>query len=219
MKKHVFILLLVASLISCGGKSASNGTSKPSFPKNSPQQLNEQTISAVLKDMKTYTDAVQKLDQSVLKGLDRDYEGVIFHTEQKPLFLNVYPDAAGGRVIFLMMPKDPATGSNYLLTFGKELPVVNDKTIELQIRTRDPEQPLTCAMKVTDPAAYMSEYQSHDVIASYELTKKYLRSGTYDFDALTVPSYRQHGYAFITFDFHKAEVMDKTANLTATCTD
>jgi|GEM_PF-3508401 len=218
MKKLSFVLLLAASVISCDGQNAQKGYSKPSFPKDSIQQLNEQTVSAILKDMKVYLEAVQRLDDRVLKALDNDYQGVIFQTEQKPLFLNAYPDVASGLIIFLMTSKDPATGSNYLLTFSKELPVVNDKTVELQVRTRDPEKPFTCAMTVPDANAYMSEYQSHEMVARYGLTKRFLQSGTYDFDALTVPSYRQHGYAFITFDFHEAEVVDKTANLTANCT-
>ena len=218
MKKLLFLnLLLVGSLISCGGQNAQQ-TQKSSFPKNSRQQLNYQNASTILKDMKKYTLAVQKLDQGTLRTLDAEYQNVVFDLDSKPLFINVYPDKPGGHVIFLLMPKDPVTGSNYLLTFDKQLPVIDDKNVELQIRTKDPEKPLNCTMTVSDPTAYMNEYQSHDISARYELTKRFLQSGTYDFDALTVPSYRARGYAFITFDLKKAEVVDKTANLTANCT-
>lgn len=176
------------------------------------------TAGTILKDMKSYTVAVQKLDQATLRKLDDEYQTVVFEFEHKPLFINVYPDSGKGNVIFLLMPKDPATGSNYLLTFDQQLPVIDDKNVELQIRTKDPEKPLTCTAKISDPAAYMNQYQAHDVVARYEFTKRFLQSGTYDFDALTVPSYRTRGYAFITFDLIKAEVVDKTANLTSLCT-
>jgi len=212
------IFAVLCFVISCGGQQNQNGSLKPSFPKNSKQQLSEQTFSLILQDMKLYSDAVRKLDHQVLKSLDENYSTVTFQTEQKPLFLNVYPDKVGSQIIFLMMPKDPATGSNYLFQFQKELPVINDKTVELQIRTKDPEKPLTCMMKVPAPAAYMADFQTHDVIAHYDLIKHFLQSGTYDFDALNMPSYRQRGYAFVTFDYQNAQVVDKTANLTANCT-
>jgi hypothetical protein len=219
MKKLMSVnLIFAAFLISCGGQNAQQQPPKSSFPKNSAQQLNFQNASTVLKDMKSYTEAVQKLDQSTLKTLDDGYQGVVFELEPKPPFINVYPDKAGGHVIFLLMSKDPTTGSNYLLTFDRQLPVINDKNVEVQIRTKDPENPLNCTMTVSDPTAYMNEYQSHDIKARYELTKRFLQSGTYDFDALTVTSYRARGYAFITFDLKRAEVVDKTANLTAVCT-
>ena len=167
--------------------------------------------------MKLYTDAVRRLDNSVLKALDDNYSTVTFETDQKPLFLNVYPDKAGSQIVFLMMPKDPTTGSNYLFQFPKNLPVINDENVELQIRTKDPEKPLTCVMKVPDPDAFMADFQQHQVVAHYELNKHFLQSGTYDFDALNMTSYRERGYAFVTFDYLKAQVIDKTANLTADC--
>lgn len=192
----------------------------PSFPKNTPQDLNYETVSRILNDMKTYTETVKKLDHATSQKLDQNYQGVTFKTQQKPLFLNVYPDPAGGRVIFLLVPKEPSTGSSYLLTFDRKLPVIDSETVELQVRTRDPEKPLTCSLQVADLAAYMTEYPSHQIVVEYQFTKKFLQSGTYDFDALTVPGYRQRGYVFITFDLAKAEVKDLTANLlTAKCVD
>ena len=210
-------VLCVAILISCGGNQNQGGGLKPTFPKNSKQSLDEKTFSLILQDMKRYNDAVRQLDNTVLRSLDDNYSTVTFETDQKPLFLNVYPDTAGNQIVFLMTPKDPETGSNYLFQFQKALPVINDKTVELQIRTKDPEKPLTCVMKVPDSAAYMSDLPSHHVAAHYELNKHFLQSGTYDFDALNMPSYRQRGYAFVTFDFAKAQVVDQTANLKADC--
>jgi hypothetical protein len=208
------VLSFAAFFVSCGKPSSAF---KASFPKNSKQQLDEKTFSLILQDMKRYTEAVRELDHSVLKTLDDQYSTVTFETEQKPLFLNVYSDKPSGQIVFLMMPKDPETGSNYLFQFPKNLPVINGKTVELQIRTQDAEKPLTCMMKVPDPAAYMPDFKSHEVTAQYELKKHFLQSGTYDFDALNMPSYRQRGYPFVTFDYQKAQVIDKTANLTADC--
>jgi hypothetical protein len=216
MKKLWIASAIGLFLISCGGQQ---GTEiKPSFAKNSKQQLNEHTFSVLLLDMKIYTEAVRKLDNSVLKALEDSYSTVTFQTDQKPLFLNVYPDKAGNEIVFLMMPKDPTTGADYVFQFEKPLPVIDEKIIEIQIRTRDPEKPLTCLMKVADTAAFMNDFPTHDVIAHYDLIKHFLQSGTYDFDALNMPSYRQHGNAFITFDYKDAQVVDKTANLIAHCT-
>jgi len=219
--KHGYLFLLISLLFlySCGGQKGKEETSVPALAKNSVNALSFEMVSRIILDMKRYTVAVKKLDHSTSKKLDDDYQGVRFKTEQPPLFLNVYPDAAGGRIIFLLVQKDPTTGANYLLTFDKKLPVIDSETVELQVRTKDPEKPLTCSLKVEDTAAYMTAYPAHKFIVEYEFTKKFLQSGTYDFDALTVPSYRQRGYAFITFDLAKASVKDTTANLTADCVD
>ena len=214
------VIGLLIILFACGGeKNQKDAAAKPGFDTKTPQNLNYETVTRILQDMSAYTTAVKKLDNAGLQKLDKSYQGVKFTTEQKPLFLNVYPDQAGGRIIFLMVPKEPSTGSNYLVTFDRKLPVIDSETVELQVRTKDPEKPLTCSLPVTDTAAYMTEYPSHQMIARYFFTKKFLQSGTYDFDALTVPSYRTRGYAFIVFDFAKAEVVDQTANLTASCVD
>ena len=217
---HRFVtlgLLCAVCLSGCGEKGKDQDATK-AFNKGSAQSLSYETVSTILQNMKQYSQAVKKLDQPTINGIDENYKGVRFTTQQKPLFLNVYPDPAGGRIIFLLVQKDPNTGSNYLLTFDRKLPVIDSETVELQIRTRDPEKPLTCSMPVKDTAAYMTEYPGHDIVAEYQFTKQFLQSGTYDFDALTIPSYRQRGYAFITFDLRQAEVKDQTANLTATCT-
>jgi hypothetical protein len=217
----VYVGLLSCLLFGCGGQKGDDKEppSGPAFAAKTPQNLNYETVSHILQDMSAYTTAVKKLDNAALQKLDKSYQGVTLTTEQKPLFLNVYPDQGGGRVIFLLVPKEPSTGSNYLLTFDRKLPVIDSETVELQVRTRDPEKPLTCSVQVADTAAYMTEYPSHQFVARYFFTKKFLQSGTYDFDALTVPSYRTRGYPFIVFDYAKAEVVDQTANLTASCVD
>ncbi len=215
------VALLAALLFACGGQKESEKQppAGPALATKTAQALTYELVSRILKDMSSYTTAVKKLDNASLQKLDKSYQGVTFTTEQKPLFLNVYPDQAGGRIIFLLVPKEPTTGSNYLLTFDRKLPVIDSETVELQIRTKDPEKPFTCSLQVADTAAYMTEYPSHQFVVRYNFTKKFLQSGTYDFDALTVPSYRTRGYPFIVFDFGKAEVVDQTANLTASCVD
>ncbi|MCI0607102.1 hypothetical protein L0156_29295 [bacterium] len=215
------VVLLSALFIACGGQKENQEQppANPSFTSTTPQPVTYETVAHILQDMSTYAAAVKKLDNAALQKLDKSYQGVIFTTEQKTLFVNVYPDQAGGRVIFLLVPKEPSTGSNYLLTFDRKLPVIDSETVELQVRTRDPEKPLTCSLQVADTAAYMTEYPSHQLVARYYFTKKFLQSGTYDFDALTVPSYRPRGYHFIVFDFVKAEVVDQTSSLTAPCVD
>jgi hypothetical protein len=215
----MFCCALILFLFACGGQKEDEKqpAASPGFATKTPQELHYETIARILQDMSAYTAAVKKLDNATLQKLDKNYEGVTFTTEQKPLFLNVYPDQGGGRIIFLLVPKEPSTGSNYLITFDRKLPVINAETIELQVRTKDPEKPLNCTLTVADTAAYMTEYPSHQMVARYTFSKKFLQSGTYDFDALTVPSYRTRGYPFIVFDFVKAEVVDQTGNLTAPC--
>lgn len=213
------LFVLSLTLPFCDSKKDAGKETATTFPEGSTQNLTYENVSKILQDMHRYNAAVQKLDNSTLQQLDRNYQSVTFRTDQKTLFLNVYPDPAGGRIIFLLVPKEPSTGANYLLTFDKKLPVIDSETVELQVRTKDPEKPLTCTLAVPDTAAYMTEYPSHEFVAQYHFKKRFLQSGTYDFDALTVPSYRSRGYAFITFDLLKAEVKDQTANLTATCAE
>jgi hypothetical protein len=212
---------LLYVLFACSGQKENEKQPATSsgFATKTPQNLTYETVSRILQDMSAYTSAIKKLNNAALQKLDKSYQGVTFTTEQKPLFLNVYPDQSGGRIIFLLVPKDPSTGANYLLTFDRKLPVIDSETLEVQVRTKDPEKPLTCSLTVADTAAFMTEYPSHQMIARYTFTKKFLQSGTYDFDALTVPSYRTRGYPFIVFDLVKAEVVDQTANLTASCVD
>ena len=214
------LILIAVCLVSCGDKKDQGSkASTPAFPKNAPQALGYENVSRILQDMKHYSEAVKKLDQPTVQTVDQNYQGVVFQTRHKPLFLNVYPDPAGGRVIFLLMPKDPTTGSNYLLTFDKKLPVIDNDTVELQIRTKDPEKPLTCTLEVADAAAYMTEYPTHDIQVEHTVRKRFLQSGSYDFDALTVPGYRTRGYMYITFDLMNSEVKDLTSNLTAKCVE
>ncbi|HET6267557.1 MAG TPA: hypothetical protein VFG11_07555, partial [Acidobacteriota bacterium] len=71
--------------------------------------------------MDHFTDAVKTLDQKTLQQIDNTYQGVKFRLKETPLFLNVYPDNANGRVVFLLSPKDPMTGTNYQISFQKNL--------------------------------------------------------------------------------------------------
>jgi hypothetical protein len=209
--RNVLFVVMLVGLSACKGQDpAKNAEKEVAFPQSSTQELTYDTASRILQDMSLYNTAVKKLDNASLQRLDKNYQTITFRADQKALFLNVYPDPAGGRVIFLLVPKEPTT-------FDRKLPVIDSDTVELQIRTRDPEQPLNCTLKVADAAAYMTQYPSHTFEAQYHLKKRFLQSGTYDFDALTIPSYRARGHAFITFDLVKAEVKDETANLIATC--
>ncbi|HSE39185.1 MAG TPA: hypothetical protein VLH08_00345, partial [Acidobacteriota bacterium] len=132
-------------------------------------------------------------------------------------FVNVYPDVDNKRVVLLIAPKDPATGASYLLKFDKKLPVVNMDTIEVTIRLPDPEEPLTCWMSMSDPSKYVAEVQSHLFTVRYKLYKKFLQSGTFDFDALTLPTYRVRGVPFIVFDLDETELTDTTAKISCKC--
>jgi len=215
MKVLAVILLL---FISFGCKKENRAEELgPPFARNTSHDLNYETVSVILKDMAAYSKSVKALDQKRLTEVDKRYQNVLFKTEQKPLFLNVYADPAGSQVVFLLMPKDPDTGSNYLVRYEKNLPVINGDIIELQIRSSQPENPFNCLMKVTDPAAYVADYKSHDLLVRYTFRKQFLQSGTYDFDALVIPSYRQRGYPFIVFDSVKVELIDRTINLTCLC--
>src|SRR5262249_39819583 len=151
-----------------------------------------------------------------LQQIDNTYQGVKFRLKETPLFLNVYPDNANGRVVFLLSPKDPMTGTNYQISFQKNLPVIDANTVELQFRMTNPEAPLTCMLKTADPEQYIKERQDHTYEVTYLLAKRFVQSGTYDFDALRVTSYRHNGLPFLVFDLQSTEVKDVTTSQTFT---
>ena len=204
-------------LVACGPSAPQISEPSRTFPKGKPVDLNYENVSLILEDMERFTKALKPLNLEAARKINDRYTGVQFQTLQKPLFINVYPDTENKRMVFLVFPKDPATGSSYLLHFDKKLPVVNSDTIEIQIRTRNPEEPLTCLMDHPDAVTYMQEVQSHLFTARYVLYKRFLQSGTFDFDALTITSYRQRGYPFIVFELLKAELTDTTSKLTCEC--
>lgn len=171
----------------------------------------------LLEDMERFVKSLKPLDLEAAKGIDSRNSGVLYKLDQAPLFLNVYPDPANSRVVFLVSPKDPKTGANALLTFDKKLPVINESTVEIQIRTQNPDEPLTCLLNQPDPAAYVEDIRSHMFSMRYTLTKRFLQSGTFDFDALHLATYRQRGYPFIVFELVKAELNDTTAKLSCEC--
>jgi hypothetical protein len=219
-----FLKIVVVSLISflpltgCNSQNQNQPEEKiRPFPKNIPLALDAQIVSTVLKDMERFVKALRPMDSVRLKQLDDRYKDVRFLTQQKPLFTNVYPEPSGKRVIFLLVPKDPETGTTYLLHFDQELPVVKSKVLELQLRKINPEDPLTCYLSPPDPNAYIQDVRSHLFSVRYILYKKFLQAGSFDFDALSIPTYRTRGYPFIVFDIVKGELIDTTAKLTCEC--
>lgn len=214
-KFWILILLPFLFLTSCEKENASEQKVEPAFPAGQPQLLDFDSISILLQDMQTYAASVKRLDQKELRRIDSRYQGVQFVTEQPPLILNSEPDV--GKVRFVIPLKDHRSGTNYLLTFGKPFPVVNNETVELRIRTPDPQQLVQCTMEVEDAGAYMNEFRAHDLFVHLLLTKKFLQSGTYDFDALSIESYRTSGYPFIVFDLVEAKLFDRDANITGNC--
>jgi hypothetical protein len=201
----------------CKKEESKSNVPEKAFPKGTPQELNYDNISLLIQDMHQFSKALRPLNHEKLKSIDERYKGVFFDHKAKPLFINVYPDIDNKRVVFLISPKDPATGSNYVLKFDKNLPVVKSNTLEVIVRLPDPEEPLTCWMPMNDPGKYVSEVQSHLFTVRYKLFKKFLQSGTFDFDALTIPTYRTRGMPFIVFDLDEAELTDTTAKISCMC--
>lgn len=219
MKPFLLCIVPAALLLSaaCGPGKPSVTEPSRTLPKGVPQELNYDNVSLLLEDMDRFVKALKPLNLEAAQRVDARFNGVTFQTVQPPLFVNVYPDPANKRVVFLIFPKDPKTGSTYLLHFDKKLPVVNEDTIEVQIRTRNPEEPLTCLLDQPDPQAYVDQVRTHLFSVRYLLFKRFLQSGTFDFDGLSIPTYRQRGYPFIVFDLGKAELNDNTAKLTCEC--
>ena len=219
MKKACIVVLVVLLhfIMSCGKEPSKSSSFGKALPKSTPQDLNYENVSILLNDMKIYSEAVRALDQKMLQTANDRYVDVYFQLEQDPLVFTTSADAAHGQAIFILAPKDTQTGSNILLKFDKKLPVVDSDTLELDIKTKNENETFTCALAVADPEAYLNEFRTHDLSVRMTLYKKFLQSGTFDFDALTVTSYRLHGYPFVVFDLVKAELTDKTANLNTPC--
>jgi hypothetical protein len=187
------------------------------FPKNIPQPLNYQNLSILIEDMKRFSQAVKAINHSKVQEIDDRYQDVYFETEQEPLLLNLYPDPANGRVLHVLMPKDPKTGSDYVVRFDQKLPVIDSNTVIFELHTASPDAPLTCPMQLTDISEYMKEYRDHKFRVRYKFFKRFSQSGTYDFDALTFPAYRSKGLPFIVFDIVSAQLTDQTVNVTFDC--
>jgi hypothetical protein len=216
MKNLVIILfILIYSFYGCQKGTEPRLSFGKEFPKSTPQSLSYENIAILLNDMQIFSGALKKLDEDILKKANDRYVDVYFETEQPPLVMNVTPVAGG--VTFLILVKDPDTGSNYMLKYDRKLPVIDSDSLELQIRKKDEKAPVSCLMPVPDPAAYLNEYKSHEMKVKFTLYKKFLQSGTYDFDALKYPGYRTRGYAFIVFDLVKADLADKTTGQTCSC--
>jgi len=217
MKQSLILFLLCCCLISCGQEKPKVQLSGKTFPKGTPQELNYENLAALLDDMKAFAASVKSLDQKMIQTINERYTGVLFQTTQAPLLLNVYPDPTNKAIIFLLHPKDPRTGGNYLLKFDKNFAAAGASVIELQIRTKDEQLPLNCILPVPDAGAYMQEYRSHSFEAKYTFRKQFVQSGTYDFDALAYPAYRTSGNPFVVFDLTKTELTDTSAHLTCEC--
>lgn len=213
----ITLFLLIIIISGCEGQNGKpEGTVKSGTP-GPPRNLDYSTVSAMATDMKAFATAIQSREEKTLQEVNDRYAGTLFQLELKPLLYNVYPATTGNQVVFVIYPKDPKTGSDYHLQFDKKIPAADSDTIEIQIRDKDPNVPLHCEMTLPDPKSYVKEYETHDIVGRYTLSKQFLQSGTYDFDALLYPSYRIHGYPFIVMDLVKAELIDRTVNATTAC--
>jgi hypothetical protein len=210
-------LLILAAAAGCRTDKTETEPEVKSFPQGVPQKLTYENVSILVQDMQSFSKALKPLNVQTANKIDERYTGVFFEMEQKPLFLNVYPDPENKRVVFLIAPKDPSTGASPLLRFDKNLPIVNTSTVEIQIRTQSPEEPLTCLLSVNDPDAYIADVQNRLFTVRYKLYKRFLQSGTFDFDALTIPTYRQRGYPFIVFDLADSELVEATTKQSIPC--
>lgn len=219
MKKACALVIVILTLfiVSCEKEPSKSSSFGKALPKSNPQDLNYENVSILLNDMKIYSDAVRALDQDTLRTANDRYVDVYFQLDGAPLVFTTSSDAAHGQAILILAPKDPQTGSNILLKFDKKLPVVDSDTLELDIKTKNENETFTCAFSAADPAGYLNEFRTHDLSVRMTLYKKFLQSGTFDFDALTVTSYRLHGYPFVVFDLVKVELTDKTASLSTQC--
>jgi hypothetical protein len=216
-KKLLLVSLAVLVLFACKPAEKKKEESRKPWPTGAPLGLTYENVSVILQDMEAFTGAVQKLDGPRTREIDDRYRQVLFGVEAEPLFINVYPDPPYSRIVFLIMPKDVQTGTDFSYNYPKLLPVVRTRKIEIKIRTSHPEEPLVCLMKVPDTAAYMDEQDSHKYVVRFYLRKRFIQSGTFDFDALTIPSYRPRGVPFIAFDLDQAQLTDLTTNKSCDC--
>lgn len=222
MLRAIFKIIFLGSIlalicIGCKKQNAQDELPAKSFPKGTPQKLTYENTSMLIEDMQRFHKALRPLDANKAKAIDERYKGVFFELETKPLFVNVYSDPPNKRVVFLIAPKDAATGENYLAKFDKNLPVVNMNTAEIQLRLKDNEAPLTCLLRLKNPDEYVNDVQGHLFTVKFKLYKKFMQSGSFDFDALTITSYRKHAYPFIVFDVDEAQLTDTTAKQSCKC--
>jgi hypothetical protein len=217
--KVIFLGSIVALIcIGCKKQTSQDDLPAKSFPKGTPQKFTYENMSMLIEDMQRFHKALRPLDANRAKQIDARYKGVFFEIEAKPLFVNVYSDPQNKRVVFLIAPKNAATGENYVLKFDKNLPVVNMNLAEIQLRLKDNEAPLTCLLPQENSDQYVQDVQGHLFTVKYKLYKKFMQSGSFDFDALTITSYRKHAYPFIVFDVDEAELSDTTAKQSCKCT-
>ncbi len=128
-RSSLLALILLSTVFFVGGcktdiKKESASVSK-GFPKNVPQPLTYQNVSTLIEDMKEFSQAVKAVNKKEVQAIDDRYQDVSFETEQQPLLLNLYPDPANGKVIHVVVPKDPQNGSEYVLRFDQKLPVID----------------------------------------------------------------------------------------------
>jgi hypothetical protein len=222
MLRGIFKIIFLGSIlalicIGCKKQTAEDELPAKSFPKGVPQKLTFENTSMLIEDMQRFHKTLRPLDANRAKAIDERYKGVFFELDAKPLFVNVYADPPNKRVVFLIAPKDPATGENHVEKYDKNLPVVNMNLAEIQLRLKDNEAPLTCLLPQENPDEYVQNIQGHLFTVKYKLYKKFMHSGSFDFDALTIKSYRKHTYPFIVFDVDEAELTDTTAKQSCKC--
>lgn len=223
MQKIIIVIvaccaILVVLLSGCR-KAEQQETKLKSFPPNVPQGLTYENIAVILQDMQRYQEAVKKLDSKRIQAIEDRYRRTLFGIQETPLLTYVYPDPPYSRIVLMMMPKDSKTGADWIYNYDKPLPVIHSKSVEIKIRDKDPNNPLVCLLKVPDTTAYMNEYEqeSHKYFVRFYVRKHFSGSGTFDFDAMTIPSYRPHGVPFIVFDLDRAQLTDQTVQKTIDC--
>src|SRR6185369_3544701 len=140
-------VLLVLALFCCKQAKTTVGSGK-TFPAGKPVPLNYETVSSLITDMDQFASAVKALDDQTIKVIDARYKDVQFELVQPPMITNTTPDTANSKVSFLFSPKDPKTGSNYVLAFDKKLPVIDSTTVEIQLRGDEPQFSINCQMDV-----------------------------------------------------------------------
>jgi hypothetical protein len=222
MLRAIFRIIFLGSIlalicISCKKQNSQDELPAKNFPKGTPQKFTYENAAMLIEDMQRFHKALRPLDANKAKAIDDRYKGVFFELDAKPLFVNVYSDPPNKRVVFLIAPKDAATGENYVLKFDKNLPVVNMNMAEIQLRLKNNEAPLTCLLRWENPDEYVNGVQGHLFTIKYKLYKKFMQSGSFDFDALAITSYRKHAYPFIVFDVDEAELTDTTAKQSCKC--
>jgi hypothetical protein len=223
MLRAIFKIIFLGSIltlvcIGCKKQNPQDELPAKSFPKGTPQKLTYENTSMLIEDMQRFHKALRPLDANRAKAIDERYKGVFFEMDAKPLFVNVYADPPNKRVVFLIAPKDAATGENFVEKFDKNLPVVNMSMVEIQLRLKDNEAPLTCLLPQENSEQYVQDVQQgHLFTVKYKMYKKFMQSGSFDFDALTILNYRKHAYPFIVFDVDEAVLTDTTAKLSCKC--